>query len=219
MPNQTEDLTALCQRLEAFETDQWAVDSILRHELMTFHVIDPCVGRGRMSQAARRLGHDVMTLDIMDWGTVFPGCERPDIVADFLTHPQIWPDREVTYFMNPPFSKACQFIDKAKEQDAYKIICFQTWTWRSSDERSAWWAKNPPSRIWLCVDRASCFRFDIPNECAHPGLCSPKKKMRKCLKCMNSTPTTHALFVWERGHTGTTINDLHKAGKKPRKSE
>jgi predicted RNA methylase len=216
----TETLEALCKRLEAYETDQWAIDAILSHELMTGHVVDPCLGKGRMAITARAMGYDTFTLDVKDWSEVFPEAERPQVVGDFLTQDAPWPDREVTYFMTPPFSKACQFVDRAFENGAYKVICFQTFTWRSSDERAAWWARNSPARIWLCIDRASCFRFDIPETCPVPERCEGKKskeKARLCLECMNSTSTTHAYFVWERGHTGAAIiNDLHKPDK-PRK--
>ena len=217
MADEIDPLTQLCKDLEAYETDQWAVDAILRHELMTYHVVDPCVGKGRMAQAARALGHEVHTMDIKDWSTVFPQAEKPMEVGDFLTSASPFPDNEATVFMNPPFSKACQFVDHSLDVlDAYKVICFQTFTWRSSDVRSDWWPKRPPARIWLCIDRASCFRFDVPEDCPMPEACT-EKKQRKCLKqgCMSATPTTHAFFVWERGHTGTTINDLHKANKKP----
>lgn len=207
------ELIELCKTVEAFETDPWAIDAILRHELMNLHVVDPCVGKGRMARAARALGHEVFTMDLVDWADHFPGAETPDHLGDFLTAPAPFPENEVTYFMNPPFSKACEFVDRAMENDAYKVICFQTWTWRSSNARAAWWRANPPSRIWLCIDRASCFRFDIPETCPVPDQCGDKKarhKARLCLQCMNSTPTTHAFFVWERGHAGPTVNDLQK---------
>lgn len=214
------DLTNLCKRVEAFETATWAIEAILAHELMNLHVVDPCVGKGRMARAARELGHEVFTMDIVDWADHFPGAESPDYLGSFMQAPDPFPQHEVTYFMNPPFKKASAFVDRAKANGAYKIICFQTFVWRSSDSRAQWWEDNPPSRIWLCVDRASCFRFDIPATCPVPERCDGKgarHKARLCLECMNSTPTTHAFFVWERGHRGTTINDLHKAGKKSRR--
>lgn len=200
-------LTDLCKELEAFETDPWAAREILDYELMTPFVLDPCCGTGALADAARDRGHRVLTFDIFDWSTIYP-CEKPDNVMDFLTYqPMNLGNEEFTVFMNPPFSKACAFVDKAMEIGARKIVSFQAWSWRSSVGRNEWWIENPPARIWLCVDRATCFRFDVPTECIEPETCSRKKSKKdaKCRLCMGSTPTTHAFFVWEAGHTGASI--------------
>lgn len=44
---------------EYLQTDQWAIDAILRAEILTSIVVDPCCGDGRMAEAARKLvaGH------------------------------------------------------------------------------------------------------------------------------------------------------------------
>ena len=35
------------------------------------------------------------------------------------------PDEDYTIFMNPPFSKAVEFVEKAIALGARKIVCFQ----------------------------------------------------------------------------------------------
>jgi hypothetical protein len=214
----TGDFTQFCKDLEAYETDTWAIEAILDVELMTESVMDPCCGTGRMAAAAEARGHRVATLDIHDWSQDFPEARSPDNLIDFLAVKPPGLEGDHTFFLNPPFSKACEFVDKCKELGARKIIVFQSWSWRSSDRRNAWWLKNPPARIWICIDRATCFRFDVPGTCPVPAECKGKKKAGKCRQCMGSTPTTHAFYVWERGHTGASvICDLRKPkrGKTP----
>lgn len=211
-------LTEQCKALEAFETDPWAIEAILDVELMTNSVIDPCCGTGLMANAAKARGHDVTTIDVRDWSHVFPDAARPDHVVDFLTtRPEGSGDGDWTCFLNPPFSKACEFIDRAKELGARKIVCFQRWAWRESDKRADWWAKNPPSRIWLCIDRATCWRFDIPRECVDPETCPRSGKNARCRRCMGNTTSAHAWYIWERGHApAQVICDLKKP--KPEKT-
>lgn len=178
-------MKSLAQKLEAYQTDAWCIDAILDVELLTPKVFDPCCGFGVMGDAAKDRGYKVTEMDIHDWSG------KPDIInKDFLMHFDNLFD--TTVFMNPPFSKACQFVDHARMMNARKIVCFQRYAWREGsfgkgEQRGAWWEANPPSRTWLCGDRAQCLRFDlIGTQVAKP-------------------PTAHAWFVWERGHRGAEV--------------
>lgn len=179
------------RRLEAFETPQWAIDAILNVELLTPTVIDPCCGRGVMTKLARACGYDARPIDVHDWG--YP-CEIGDfLILDGPTDPE-WQELGFTVFMNPPFSLAEQFVLRAKEIGARKIVCFQRFAWWESQGRKTFWDRHPPNRIYICGDRASCWRFDIPKEDQKSG-----------------TTTAHAWFVWERGHPpGPVISRLYK---------
>jgi hypothetical protein len=112
-----------------------------------------------------------------------------------------------TCFMNPPFSLACEFVDRAQALGARKIVCFQRWSWRESQARRQWWRDNAPARIWLCGDRATCWRFDVPERCRGAAECckGQGRGAMKCRQCMAGTPTSHAYYVWERGHKPTEI--------------
>lgn len=209
-------ITDRAKQLEAFETDSWAAAAILRHELLTPDVVDPNCGTGILTKAARAEGYTVHTADIYDWSKHF-GCWPPQHIGDWtnrLEPPASFmaglKGKKWTAFMNPPFQLACEFIDRAMELGAYKIVCFQRFAWRASDERFKWWGSNPPARIWLCIDRASCYRFDIPHRCPNPDLCEnglAKKQMSpdRCRECMSGTTTEHAFYVWERGHKGAEV--------------
>ena len=96
--------------------------------------------------------------------------------------------------MNPPFSKATEFVEKSFELGFRKIVCFQRFSWWESQKRREFWEKHPPDRVYICGDRASCWRHDIPE--SERG---------------SSTPTAHAWFVWEKGSPpGTLLGHIYK---------
>lgn len=198
-----ENLTDLCKRLEHYETAYWAINEILDRESLRGVVIDPCCGAGIMTTTAEvNYGYQVSPSDIHDWGFKHKRFQ----VTDFLK----WEcpfELETTIFMNPPFSLADKFVEKAIELDADKIICFQRFSWWESGRRSAFWQKNPPNRIYVCGDRADCWRYDLPRD---------KKGHRinpKTGKSMTSSPTTHAWYVWEFGHPpGTLLGHIYDEG-------
>lgn len=180
--------TALCRELEHYETPEWAARKILDHEIMTNLVLDPCCGIGILSEAAKQNGYKVRSADIHNWGYL-----SQELTCNFLNS-YIKFDQEFSVFMNPPFSKACEFVEKAFELGARKVICFQRMAWWESGGRKDFWDKYPPNRIYICADRASCWRHDIPLEERASG-----------------SPTAHGWFIWERGHpAGTILGHIRK---------
>lgn len=195
------ELTALCKRLEHFETPEWAAREILKHEILTNMIVDPCCGSGVLYRALKAelpYDHAINNWDIHDWG--FP-CK----VADFLAckpegdEHQNLKAMNWTAFMNPPFSKAEAFVEKCFELGARKIVCFQRFSWYegaydTGKKRGQWWEKYPPNRIYICGDRATCWRHDIPAE-----------------QRIGGTTTAHAFFVWEQGQpAGTLTGRIYK---------
>jgi hypothetical protein len=167
-------------KAEAFETPIWAANAILDIELLTPIVLDPCCGHGTLTRAALKCGYACHAQDLYDWGYGKPGIDflTCNIAAAVAANP-----RDITIFMNPPFSKAVQFIERALKYDVRKIVCFQRFAWWESDTRTGFWEELRPNRIHVCASRANCWRFDIPPEERKGG-----------------TTTAHAWFVWERGH-------------------
>jgi hypothetical protein len=167
---------------EAWETPAWAAAAIHVVEICSHVVVDPCCGTGILSRAAAARGYDVRAADLYDWGY---DCISA-LGQDFLTSEMVghWCAGN-TVLMNPPFSLATQFVDRALSCGARKVVCFQRQAWRESQTRRAWWEANPPARTWLCGDRATCWLFGIPPEYRKGG-----------------TPVPHAWYVWERGHKG-----------------
>lgn len=198
----TDDLKQLCERFEHFETDAWAVDAILRVELLTPFVVDPCAGTGIMTRAARRAGYSVQALDIHNWGQNYPihnWLEHSEQIAQMV--------RGNSVFINPPFTKSEDFIKQAVAYDARKIVCFQKFSWYEGEKdkgkkRGQFWDDYPPSRIYVCGSRATCWRHDVPAAERVDAKGNPK-----------TTPTTYAWFVWEEGQpAGTLIGRLYKPG-------
>lgn len=185
----TETLTELCKQLEHFETPEWSARAILRKEIMTHRVFDPCCGAGVLSKVAEDFGYKVASYDIHDWGY------QGTIVDDFLKLSGIsFGGDEFTVFMNPPFSLATQFVEKSFELGARKVVMFQRFAFWESKGRREFWEKYPPNRIYICSDRADCWRHDIPKE-----------------ERGSSSPTAHAWFVFEPGHpTGTLLGHISK---------
>lgn len=190
------------KRLEAFETPLWAVDAILQCELLTQRVWDPCVGRGVMARTAVDHGAQHVTgTDVYDWGAGGEMVSREHEIGlphDFLEDDsrKMWmeADGDLTIFMNPPFSKAEDFVRKAHEIGARKIICFQRFSWWESAKRRAFWDEFPPNRVYICGNRASCWRFDILENERTSG-----------------TTAAHAWFVWEVGQPkGTVMGHIWK---------
>lgn len=192
-----ESIKEKCIRLEHFETPKWAAKAILEKEkfVYTLHgkerelnILDPCCGTNILARAAKEQGYKtVCAMDIHLWHLQM-------IQKDFLALEKIQlsnggaPDFGV--FMNPPFSKACEFVEQSFKLGARKILCFQRFAWWESRARKAFWEKYPPTKVYICGDRAPCWRHDIPQE------------ERK-----SSSPTAHAWFVFERGHKGGTLLD------------
>ena len=199
----TEEFTQICKDLEHFETPEWAARKILDHEIMTQFVLDPCAGTGVLTLAACDFGYHVYANDIYDFTSKEEGKFELDSVGDFLSWSGNPIDHDFTVFMNPPFSKACEFVEKCFELGARKIVCFQRLAWWESAERKEFWDKLPPNRIYICADRATCWRHDLPkNE-------KGKRYDPKNGKELSGSPTAHAWFVWEKGNpSGTLIGHI-----------
>ena len=149
-------LEKLCRKREHFVTDQWAIDAILKKEILTHNVFDPCCGTGVFGEAAENHGYNVVSRDIEHWGYDLQNrCE--DFLADG-NHPPFEVGEDFSVFINPPFTLADDFVEKSFYLGARKVLCFQRFAWLESSKRRVFWDKYPPSRVWLCGSRATCWR-------------------------------------------------------------
>lgn len=195
-----ERLEERCKRLEAYQTPRWAIEAVLDVELTTNQILDPCAGLGAIGEVCADRGFAVEELDIEDWREVMPEQARLgqsfwkrnffDERCDLSNH---------TVIMNPPFSLAEDFVSYAQTLNARKIICFQRQAWRESVSRRLWWESNAPARVWVCGARATCWRFDML------GTDAAKK---------SGSTTSHAWYVWERGHRDAELTGaIYPLGK------
>lgn len=177
-------ITDLCKKFEHYETPQWAARAILDKESLPEYCVDPCTGTGILALELRNRGHKVSAFDVHDWG--YGGT----IVMDWLETGGRCDGKGL--MMNPPFSLAVNFVEHAIGCGFDKILCFQRFAWWESKKRKPFWEKHPPARVYICGDRAACWRHDIPE--------SERK---------STTPTAHAWFVWEKkGSEQTTLSHI-----------
>lgn len=176
-----ETLEEKCRRLEHFETPAWAIEAILKRIDLGTTVVDPCAGIGVLAEAARKQGaRYITTIDIENWG--YPLNHK----EDFLERTTVFPAGTVV-FMNPSFKTADQFVRKAFELGAERVLSFQRLAWLESKKRRSFWQEFSPLRIYLCGERATCWRHDIPTE----------ERERR-----GDTPTPHAWFYWTKSSLG-----------------
>lgn len=175
-------------RMHTYQTPDWTIKAILSKELLTPNVYDPCAGYGVLSEAAIKLGYEVQSIDKSTrWGYGETGIDFLEIDEDLSGQ---------TIFMNPPFNFAQEFIEHAHKLKARKIICFQRFSFWESEARREFWKQYPPNRIYICGNRATCWRMDLSFA---------------QIQMMNDTPTAHAWFVYESGHpSGTIIGHIFK---------
>lgn len=209
------DFTAACKEAEFYETPSWAAERILDFEIMPQRVIDPCAGRAVLGNALIAKGYyprNIAEIDLNRW----PG--QPDRVAapiNFLD-PNIrdelqplcagWAGKDFGVMMNPPFSLTCEFVHQCFELGARKILMFQRFNFLESGVRAEFFRDLPPARIWLCGDRATSWRGDMPEEdiIDEDGTITKGRKGR-------SSPTAHCWMTWERGHRGNmAIHHIYK---------
>ncbi len=199
------ELTERAKQAEFFETPTWAVKSILKKELMTLHIVDPCAGRGVLGKAAKEADHFVHEYDLNKW----PG-QPPSVHAPFdYLGPMNDVSRTVkgavgpapfTVLMNPPFTLTIDFIERSFRLGARKIVMFQRLAFLESATRRGFFERMMPARVWVCGDRATCWRGDIPEE-TYIDENGEEIRGRKG----RSASTPHAWFVWETGHRGAGV--------------
>lgn len=201
----TETLTELCRRLEHFVTPAWAADEILKREILAGVVVDPCCGTGVLGDAARRAGYDrIRESDIHDWQQT--GAFQSE---DFLNNPYpvfVHPDYPpFSVFMNPPFSLAVEFVKRSFRLGARKVVCFQRFAFWESNARKEFWDEYPPTKVYICGDRADCWRHDLPIN--DRGRRFDPLTGRE----LAGSPTAHAWFIFEAGHKGgTSLERIYK---------
>lgn len=165
-------------------------------------IIDPCVGTGVIADIAAEAGYNVRGQDIHDWGW------KGTVVKDFLANKTATAQRpDLGCMMNPPFSLAEDFVKMALQIGARKILCFQRFAWWESQDRRNFWLDYPPNRIYVCGDRATCWRHDLPKDAAGNRYDPVTQKK------LAGSSTAHAWYVWERGQPrGTLLGQLFKNG-------
>jgi len=186
------------KKLEACETPLWAAYAGLSCADLQTRIIDPCVGRGVLSNVARAAGHDVRSADVYPWEY-----EGERLLVDFLSPDAEalvdgWEPQSFDVFMNAPFTRACEFVDRAFELGARKVLNFHGIAWFGSKTRRSWWDGACCKNVHFCAERATWWYFHI----------APEKRK-------GSNPKEHAWYEFERGYVGDPdFKRLYRDGAK-----
>lgn len=187
-----DEIKDISVNLEAHETPYWAPRELLKVELMPQHVLDPCCGRGVLNEAALSSGYNTSAIDIFDWGYDKLAHQKDFLSVTDIKDVSDFGNDDFGVFVNPPFSLSCEFVSHAFKLGARKVVCFQRMAWRESNQRRTWFMEYTPARIWLCGDRATCWRFD-------------KLISGEQVNGDSGSNVTYAFFVFERGHKGAEL--------------
>lgn len=175
-----EQLAELVTRREAYETDPWAVGALARRCELPAVIWDPCAGTGVIGDVLGRVGRSVLSTDIEDWTRLVPHARPLDGIGDFLDDCEPFARSPAAgVVMNPPFSHAVDFVRAALEVCDF-VACFQRWAWFESEVRRPFFDGTPPTRLLVCGNRATCWRFDQPADARRGG-----------------TSTSHGWFIWD----------------------
>ncbi len=146
------DLSApTAEEAEFYPTPPWAIDRIAEAIALPgnaerrAYYIDPCVGGNAIPSALSHLDRHWFTVDIRDTG-------HARHVGNYLAMGLETLGHYDACVMNPPFSKALHFADRAlKHCDL--VIMLQRLNWLASEERAAWLRENPPDAIYVLPNR------------------------------------------------------------------
>lgn len=139
-PNSQKSIRARTERYEVFRTPAYAYTSLFDYcpEWFNGCGFDPAAGDGRMIREIIRLGNpgphfvnDIRAEEL----TVLSGCGQATI-GDYLTIS----DPPACDFMvtNPPFTKAMEFVRKARTHVSGPICILQSTRWQGTQKRSEW---------------------------------------------------------------------------------
>ena len=142
-----------------YETPSWCVEAILPHLPLGGSVLDPCAGKGAILRACAKSFDSRMAIEINEdfeheLQQVVTG--EFDLTIDDAGAINYWPKADVV-LMNPPFSKAEQFVRMAlSEQRPYQgITCaLLRLPFLASKKRADFLRANPPD-VYVLSKRPS----------------------------------------------------------------
>ena len=138
-------------------------------------------GNGKLSAEFGRLGHTVISTDLVDRGYGISG-------VDFLKL-DVPPSTRLTDFAivtNPPFKHAEAFVRKGLElaPDGTIVAMFLRTLFLESVARKKLFEEHPPRYVMVASRRVNCWKPTVSEDC--------------------SSAMSFSWFVWEKGYKGTT---------------
>lgn len=172
---------------EFYATNPKAVEMLMQKlPLKGLRILDCCVGGGNIAKALKNFSsdNDVVGIDIVNYG--YPGT----IVTDFLEWKN--PTQYDAVVMNPPFSKAREFVEKSIScvKDGGYVAAFLKIQFLEGKKREDFFTLYPPKYIYVFRSRMATWNNgeEFDNE-GKPW----------------ATTMCHAWFVWEKGFHGEPV--------------
>jgi len=188
-PNSTRKVSKINDDL--YTTPAWAINAILKRESLFGQVLDPGCGTGNISVALMKRGYDkkqIISMDLNDHGFGLTG-------VDFLKEHTLFDN----IIMNPPFNLFNEFLIHALNMATDKVVVFARINCLESQGRyDAVMKDNPPTRIYIFVNRVKCHKAGIDDG--------------------QSSAVMYAWMVWDIKNKGRHYSEtrwIHE--KKPRK--
>jgi len=131
-----------------YVTPRSAITPIVEHIPQGFTVVDAGCGTGAIGSVLREHGWDVVGVEkdrdraraavkAFGGGVVY--------VGDFLTLPQRWDPSKVVIVMNPPYSDALAWVQRALEVAPNSVTALLRLNFLGSLKRRSWLRANPPN--------------------------------------------------------------------------
>lgn len=138
---------------DAYETPAWAIELLLENVPKPHRVFDPCAGNGALLRAALRFGVPGTGIDIEpiledEWAI------RRIQRGNFLETPADQCGNASCIIMNPPYSKALEFVQHALRVAPVVHVLLRL-GFLEGQARGEWLSHNMPSHIRVLSKRPS----------------------------------------------------------------
>lgn len=163
-----------------YATEPKAVELLLGLEKFNKNIWEPACGEGHLSKEMERLGHIVISSDLID-----RGFGRP--LINFLILEKPWSGDIIT---NPPYKFASEFVEKGMNliDEGNKLALFLKVQFLEGKARKTLFEKHPPKTVYISSSRLQC----------------AKNADFEGMKKGGGSAVAYAWFVWVKGFNGIT---------------
>lgn len=163
------------EKLDFYATDPKAIDALFEVEYFSIRILEPACWMGHLSDAIKKKGAYVQSMDIVDRG--YPWAE----VRDFFTVENY----EWDIITNPPYSLAQEFVEHALKITKHwaKIAMFLKLQFLEWKRRKELFKKYPPKAVYVFSERIMC----------------AKNGDFEWMKKLGGSAVAYAWYVWENG--------------------
>jgi hypothetical protein len=165
--------------VDFYQTPSWATEKLLKKELFSGLVMEPCSGNGAISTVLENYGYTVKSSDLRTDDIVYgtKGLSIFDIPENSCAN----------IITNPPYCIAKEVIEKSLEIATDKVAMLLKLTFLESTKRHLFFKSTPLKKIYVFSNRLTMYH----------GMEPPK----------NNGTIAYAWFIWERGYVGAPSID------------